>query len=187
MQRVSVSPERHDVPTPQGRVGQRMVQEIIVPGLLAGWAAGLAMLLAAMIGAAVAGLPVSRPLQLAAGFVLDHQALRLGAGSTVLGLFIHLAVAGFLGVLFNTTLPRAVTFAWAVSAALIFSVVIYLFMTWVVMPWQNPLLFRTVPKGALLVYHLVFGAVLPLALPLRRRSHARRMSRARARARAQPV
>jgi len=154
-----------------------MVKEIVTPGLFAGWAAGLAMLLVAMIGAAIVGAPVYRPLQLVSGFLFDTDALTLGSGAVFMGLVVHLALSGFFGVLFNTTLPRAVSFTWAVGAAFVYTLLVYLFMTWVVLPWLNPLLFRTVPPGVLLIYHLAYAAVLPLALPMRRNARARRMER----------
>jgi hypothetical protein len=159
-----------------------MVAEIIDPGLVAGWLGGLAALVLAVLAAAGWGLPAWRPLQLISAFIVGDDALHLGWRSAALGFLIHMVVSGLWGVLFCAILPRGASTRWSVSLGLGFSFIIFALMTWLVLPWVDPLLIARVNTVALLVLHLVYGAVLPLALPLRRNVRARRVAARRAHA-----
>jgi hypothetical protein len=159
-----------------------MVAEIIDPGLVAGWLGGLAALVLAVLAAAGWGLPAWRPLQLIAAFIVGDDALHLGWRSAALGFLIHMVVSGLWGVLFCAILPRGANTRWSVSLGLGFSFIIFALMTWLVLPWVDPILVARVNIVALLVLHLVYGAVLPLALPLRRSVRARRVAARRAHA-----
>lgn len=150
----------------------RTAREIIAPGVVAGWGAGLAALMLAMIHAALAGRGLLWPLQVIASALLGDQALEgrglAAAGSAITGLVIHLLVSGSWGVLFNALVPRGFSYGWAAGMGMLFAVVAFLVMAWLVVPWFLPELYRSVHPAVLLVYHLVFGALIPLALPLRR-------------------
>ena len=147
---------------------RRMFEEIIAPGLVGGWTAGLAVLLVALIHSALAGLGFTWPLQMFATSVLDERVLAWPTTAAIVGLVVHIVASGAWGVLFNALVPRGVPYGWAAMAGLLYGGFVFVVMTWLVLPWLVRGLYLTVHPLVLLAYHLLFGAVLPIAIPIRR-------------------
>lgn len=164
---------RHHESTKRERhaVSRRAAVEIAGPGLVAGWLGALAMLVVAGVHAAVAGLGPLWPLA-RVGDTLIRTEVPGGIGAALLGLILHLIVAGVWGVLFNAALPRGVTTKGAFVLGLLYGVFVFAVMNWLVLPWVASPLFLGVSNTVLLFYNLLFGAVVPLALPLRRSAAA---------------
>lgn len=150
---------------------RRAAVEVIGPGLVAGWLGALAMLVVAGIHSALVGLGPLWPLA-RVGDALVGTAAGGGAAVALLGLLLHLIVAGVWGVLFNAALPRGVSTKGAFVLGLLYGVFVFAVMNWLVLPWMASPLFHGVSNTTVLLYNLLFGAVVPLALPLRRSAAA---------------
>lgn len=146
---------------------KRTLYELVGPGLAAGWAAGIVVLLVAMAHAAAAGLGPIWPVEVAVdGLVPERN--DSGMLAALLGLITWFVVSGVLGVLFNALTPRGVSYGWAGAFGLIYAFGVFVIVRWLVLPlWSQPL-FQSVNPFVLLGYHLLFGLVVPLAIPLRR-------------------
>ncbi len=147
---------------------RRTASEIVVPGLVAGVLAGTVMMLGALVHSAVAGLGFTWPLHRVADAAIAGQATAQGGASAVIGAAVHLAISAVWGVLFVALVPRGAPLPAAVGLGVVFGLMVFLVMTWMVVPWANDALWQTVSPSVLFLYHLVFGAVLPLGVPLRR-------------------
>ncbi len=147
---------------------RRTASEIIAPGVEAGLIAGAVMLLLAVIHAQLTGLGFTWPLQRVADGVLEGRAASQGASGAIAGAAIHFAVSAVWGVLFVALAPRGIPLMAAAGLGLAFGLMVFLVMTWMVVPWADDAMWQTVPKSVLFLYHLVFGALLPLGVPLRR-------------------
>jgi hypothetical protein len=142
------------------------VAEIIAPGIAGGFVAGLAMGVVALVHAAAVGLGFTWPLHRVASALLGLAAQ--GPGSALLGTGLHFLVAAVWGVLYVAIVPRGVPYGRAAAMGLLFGMVVFVVMTWLVLPWADDALFHSVPNFVLFLYHLLFGALLPLAVPFRR-------------------
>jgi len=83
--------------------------------------------------------------------------------STVAG-----AIGAAYGVLFVALTRNIESMAAKIAAGLAYGAAVYLFMTFLVMPWANPVMYATIDKGLFFLIHLAYGATLPVALPMRR-------------------
>lgn len=153
--------------TAQMGTNRRMVEEIIAPGIAGGVFAGLVALLILLVISAVAGRGFLWPLQLIGGTVY-REPVPAGAGPIAVGLAIHVVVSAIFGTLFNSIVPRGVPFAWALSAGLLYGLLLFLLATWLVMPLVDPVLFTSVGHGWFLLFHVIFGVLVALTIPLRR-------------------
>jgi hypothetical protein len=139
-------------------------------GALTGLVGGVLMLVLILSYTAGANLGVHLFPRAVAATFYDVEALVGGAGIITVGYVTHLVVAMLWGVVFaalvrpQTTLPGA--FAWAVA----FSIGIWLFMTYAVLPILNPVLGARVLLMPVtwIVGHLLFAAGLSVAPRLRR-------------------
>jgi hypothetical protein len=152
----------------QNSVAQRAVEEMVLPGLSGGMLAGLLMASAAILAATFAGLSPGYPLQLVAAILMGPSSLELGLGSALLGLVVHLLISGAWGVLYASMLPRGASYAYGAGFGLLFGLGAFLVMTYMVLPWLNPVAWRAFAPLVHLPFHLLFGAALVAVLPLRR-------------------
>ena len=158
---------RGDHTHPAQRGWKRTVQEIIAPGVAGGVIAAVAMAVLAMLHSALAGRGLLWPFFRVAEGVLGQTAESLSAAA--FGGLVHLVVASVWGVLFVALVPRGAPFAHALTMGLIFGTVVFLVMTWLVLPQVQQALLLAVPNLVLFAYHLVFGLLVALAVPIRRR------------------
>ncbi len=128
--------------------------------------AGVPMAFFAMLHAALVGQGALWPLHRVAEAALGAGAPTVG--NAVVGALVHLAVAAVWGVLFVALVPRGAPYAAAALMGLIFGLVVFLVMTWLVLPQVQPAFLLAVPGWVFFAYHLLFGLLLPLAVPFRR-------------------
>jgi hypothetical protein len=165
-----VPPAAPSCPPSSRDVTRRMMREIVGAGAAGGLVAGLAMALVLMVSYAITGPGPLFPLQLIAATLWGHATFELGGGAAIAGLLIHLVVSAGWGVLFAAMLPRGATLAMTVALALIFSMGVFVIMTYLVLPWTNWIMWDAVAQGWFFLLHLVYGAVLVVTLPLRHRA-----------------
>jgi hypothetical protein len=124
----------------------------------------------AMIHAAGQGLGALTPLRMIGATFLGVEALVAGAGPVLFGLVLHLVVSAAWGVMFASAFRRDAAPGFALFAGLLYSVVVLVIMTFVVVPLVNPVLWARIPmiSGAWLVAHMLYGVGLA-ALPAFRR------------------
>lgn len=146
---------------------KRTLVELVAPGLAAGWAAGIVVLLIAMAHSAAVGLGPLWPLETAVDGVFSERNDN-GVLAALLGLVVYFTVTGASGILFNSVTPRGVSYAWASGYGLVFAVLLFVLVRWLILPLWAPAMFHGVQPGVLLAYHLLFGLVVPLAIPMRR-------------------
>ncbi len=139
-------------------------RDFFTPGILAGVAGAVAMGLVAMFVSAAQGLGLFTPMKLVAGTFLGARALDTVAagavGAVVLGVVIHLFLGAVFGVVYATWLPRKVGVVTELWMSLLYGAGLFVVMTWLIMPWADPVMFGHVEKTWLLVYNLVYGVSL---------------------------
>ncbi len=112
------------------------------------------------------------------------NAMPVSAGRVVVGIILHFAYAGSLGVVFAVLIAAA---AWLrvpglrspagiVTSGVIGGALVYVMMRWGLLPPTNPMM-ALVPQTAFFLAHLLFGLVVgvTLAVAFRRRSLAAAM------------
>jgi hypothetical protein len=148
-------------------------------GTVAGVVGGTLMALLASLDADIAGVGFWIPMRFVAVTVLGPNAF-VGVGAVVLGVLIHFGMSIVWGVLFALSVPRETKHPLAIMYGLFASVVILLIMTFLVLPWADPML-RALAQAKWLAWvidHLVFGLGLASA-PALRRYFARRSAQLR--------
>ncbi|NOK10010.1 hypothetical protein [Corallococcus exercitus] len=143
-----------------------VVRDAVLPGALAGTLGAFAM---GVLGCAFSGVLHGepwRPALLVSGlFFRDGSAH--GALGVLLGLFIHLAVAGGLATGFALLLPRRGTAVAALCLGVLYGMGVWLMMTRLMLPFSSPPLAREDASALLLLLHLAFGAALGTVPALR--------------------
>lgn len=115
------------------RAGVRL-RPLLVSGVLAGSLGGALMGLWLMIWFAADGAGFWTPMQLVAATFYGVEALVAGAGSVLVGVLLHMAVAVALGLLFALVLHRAAPLATAFVAAIAYALAVLVVGTFVVLP-----------------------------------------------------
>lgn len=136
-------------------------------GIGAGILAALVMGLFLMIVFAARGQGFWSPVVLIGAVFLGEDALVWQFWSGVLGMGIHLVLGAIFGVLFAAMVRGVRAYAVRVAAGLAYGAVLFLVMTYLVLPWANPYLALAIEPGWFFLAHLLFGLVLPLAMPRR--------------------
>jgi hypothetical protein len=149
--------------------------DLPIAGVAGGLLAGAAMVAWAAASGAVAGLPPSRPLELAAATFAGREALAGGPGVLVSGALLWAAVSAALGLLFATLVPRDFPFMSAAILGVGYSLVVLALAASVVLPRVDPVMREEMPAagGSWVLAYVAFGIVLGLVPPLRRRLAAR--------------
>lgn len=150
-------------------------KEIIEAGISAGLIGGLVMMLFAMIKSATSGLGFWLPLKLVAGAFYGPEVIIGGAGITLLGLTLHFFTAAAWGVVFSAVVSRRLRAVPAVLAGMLYGTLVWAIMTWLVIPWLNPVQYQRadVISAWWFGYHLAYGVGVSLAPALRRRLYER--------------
>ena len=167
-------------------------------GALAGLAGGIGMALWQMIQSGATSNGFLTPLNLCmASFVWRGQAVMIekdmmmhpgmsmnmpvAAGHLAVGMVLHLAFSTVGGIVFITilfALRRAGlgllrTAPGYVGASIAGAALLYVVMIYLVLPWANPLMCHTTPRGPFFLGHLIDGLIFGLvAYPLARRAAA---------------
>lgn len=154
---------------PPDAFGRR--HDVIASGLACGIGAGLAMLVLAMISAAVQDLSIWRPLEvLGETFAGPQGAGGMGA-RVLLGLLVHAATSGVLGILFTAMAPRDMTLGSGMGVGLGYALIAVALMMMTVVPWVNPEFRQGIAPigGTWVIGTALFGVLLGFAPALRRR------------------
>jgi hypothetical protein len=157
--------------TAMARIGAHTAEKMADPtrgmvmrGVAAGVIGALVMGLIAMIVSAAAGAGFFMPVMLIGATYLGEGFNDAPAWSAILGFITHLVVGGAFGALF-VALARNITATSAkLAAGVAYGAAVYLFMTFLVMPWADPVMYASIDKGLFFLFHLVYGAIVPLAL-----------------------
>jgi hypothetical protein len=150
-------------------------QELVVAGIAGGLAAGAAMLVFACACAALADLSATRPLELAAGLFVEGDPSDAGAGALLAGIATWLLVSVLLAFVYTAVAPRDLPFPSAAMVGAAYAWVVMAFATSWALPRWNPAMRDAMPEmgGAWVLAYTVFGVVLGVIPPLRRRLAAR--------------
>lgn len=137
-------------------------------GIAAGLIAGLVMALTAMIRSAAVGESFWMPMQQIAATFYGVEALVGGTGVVVAGVLTHLVVSAIYGMIFGLFVGRKTLVGSAFVSGLVYGVVIWAFMTWVILPLVNEVMLERVELQPWwwFAYHLVYGGLLLLTPPL---------------------
>jgi hypothetical protein len=148
----------------------RSLAIILLSGTISGVIAGSLMALATMIHFAAYGQRITAIFTLIAGTVFGAATFDRGQTSIIVGLLLHLLVSVLLAILFTALVGIRTPVLLVFLAGLLFSIAIWI-MTFVVLPWTDPLLFKTFVKSKeawWLLYHLIYGAGLALSSRIHR-------------------
>jgi uncharacterized membrane protein YagU involved in acid resistance len=145
--------------------------EIIASGILSGLVSGVCMWAAAVLFMGLITWDFFFPLRLIGATLLGMDALSLRSfqGVTV-GLVIHLIVSSVLGISYAALTTRRPARMPALLHGMIFGAVVWVFMTYLVLPVLNPIMFRELRYTwwGWALSHLVFGGILAVAPVLKR-------------------
>lgn len=136
----------------------------VMRGVTAGVVGAIFMGLIAMIVSAAMGAGFFMPVMLIGATYLGDGFNDLPVWSAILGLVTHLVAGGAFGALFIALARNIRATSAKLAAGVAYGAAVYLFMTFLVMPWANPVMYASIDKGFFFLLHLVYGAVLPLAL-----------------------
>lgn len=139
-------------------------------GAAAGLIAGVVMGLAAMGHSQSIGMGFWAPMKEIAGTWLGVDALVGGWPVSLLGVATHLLCAAFWGAVFSGLIRRRESIGGAFWEGLVFSVGVWLIMSYIGLPIFDRTMIPRVSIGADWWFydHLIFGACLCVTPPLRR-------------------
>jgi hypothetical protein len=169
----ATTPDRAHLDVPLTARRERTRHEVLRASTLAGLAAGAAMLAFIAACAALAGLPLTRPLALVAALFTGDPA-EAGAGAMLGALLVWVVTSVLLALLLGTIVPRDFTFMSAAMIGVCYAFVVMAVVTSSVLPRWNPAMRDAMPEtgGAWVLAYAVYGTVLGL-LPRLRRARAR--------------
>lgn len=150
----------------------------VMRGAAVGAVSALIMGLVWMIISAATGQGFFTPVMLIGATYFGVGFGGLPVWATLLGLLTHLVVGAAFGILFVAVARNITSPGIKLAAGLAYGAAVYLFMTFLVLPWANPIMYDAADKGLFFLLHLLYGAGLPLALPhtareqVERRRHA---------------
>jgi hypothetical protein len=141
--------------------------KVIARGALAGVLSAIVMGIQWMVISGVNGAGFFTPLALIGATFTREAWMTSFAGSVVTGTLLHLFTGAALGALFAFLTRDMVESGNRFAAGIAYGATVFLVMTFLVLPWANPVLFYGVDKGVYFLVHLVYGAILPLAMTRR--------------------
>jgi len=158
-----------------GARGRTAVNDLLLAAITAGLLAGAAMMAWVAAGAALAELPPSHPLQVAAAAFTARDPAGAGPGGLVSGALLWVVVSVALALLYAQILPRDFPFAPAALLGAGYSWFVMAVMTSVVLPRVNPLMRAAMAEvgGTWVFGYAVFGILLGFIPVFRRRVFAR--------------
>lgn len=140
----------------------------IAQGASAGALAAIVMGLVLMIVMAYRGAGFFTFLQLIGATLLGGDWMSSPIAAASIGGVLHLLTGASLGAMFAFLVRDVDEASSALAAGVAYGASVFLFMTFLILPWGNPVMFYSIDKGLYFLGHLVFGLTLPIAL-LRRR------------------
>jgi hypothetical protein len=143
---------------------------IVEAGALSGVIGGIAMVIFLMGVSALTSHDLLAPARVM-GLAFEPTNARLaGVGATVWGLSLHLSWAAILGIFFARLIGRE-PLAISVGSGIVFGLVVFVGMTYLVLPWANQPMYAAVHRmmPAWVASHVIFGACLGFAGPLNAR------------------
>lgn len=144
-----------------------------VAGIVGGIVAAMVMLIFWTVVSATTGASGLEPLHLIGATFFGEEALARPLASSAIGLLTHIVVGAGFGWLFGVASRRIQSTPLLLAAGLAYAAAIFLVMTFLVLPWVNPLMASRVDAGWFFVYHLAFGLLLPLTMVVARRHPTR--------------
>lgn len=145
-----------------------------IAGAVCGIVAAVVMIMIATIIAAVQGADPFAPVILIGATFVGEDALTQPMMSSLVGVVTHVAMGAALGYLFGALTRRIASTGLLVATGLAYATVVFLVMTYLVLPFLNPLMAAQIQPGWFFVYHLAFGLVLPASLAVARTHPTRR-------------
>ena len=147
-------------------------------GAVTGASGAVLMLAVLMVQAAVTGYGALFPLNLIGATFRGPEALVGGAGVMLTGLFLHAIVSLIFGTLFSIAVIRRPHLAPTIVVGIGYGLLILLFMTYVVLPYANPMMRQRViaTPGAWFFSHVAFGLGVGMAPLIKRLFKPRRAS-----------
>lgn len=136
----------------------------VIRGAKVGASSALIMLLAFMILSAATGSSFFTPVRLIGATYLGDAVDTRPVWSAALGLVTHLAVGAGFGALFIALARKVESRGRQLAAGLVYGAAIFVFMTFLVLPWADPIMYRAVDRGLWFFLHLLYGGVLSFAL-----------------------
>jgi len=134
----------------------------VIPGLVAGAVAAGLMGIVLMLGSGMLGRGFWTPLQQIGAVVLRDRWQEMRALSGVIGVVVHFAFGAFLGGIFALATQRLRARELLAMSGIVFAGLVYLFMTFLVLPWANPHFIYRTHVGRRLIAYLVYGLALGL-------------------------
>jgi hypothetical protein len=148
---------------------------LAIAGAEAGLISGLVMILSMMVYTAAIGEGFLFPAKEIAATFMGVEAIIGGVGTVLLGLAIHLAVSAAWGAAFSLMLAPNSSTGSAIGWGIAYAVGIWLVMTYVALPFFDPVMSDRVAlySGWWFALHLVYGAVLGITPELAERMAVR--------------
>lgn len=137
------------------------IRALALRGARAGVLGALAMALLMMMISSGSG-SFWEPAELIGAAVFREQ--REGVLPVVLGLAIHLAVGATIGAIFAILTRRVASAPTEAMLGIVFGAAVFAPMTYLVLPQIDPVMFDRMHHGVLFVAHLVYGAIVAVAL-----------------------
>lgn len=131
-------------------------------GAISGIIAGLVMAVVLMIHSQFIGNGFFTPVLAIAGTFFGVSALAGGFGTVLTGLILHVIVSAVLGIIFAMIVNPETSSGYAFFGGLVFGIAVWAVMTYLVLPWANPVMRSEVlmHPGMWAFCHLVYGGVL---------------------------
>lgn len=145
-------------------------------GAVTGATGGALMMATLMVQAGVTGYGALFPLNLVGATFRGPEALVGGAGVMLSGLLLHAFTSLIFGTLFSMAVLRRPRLAPTLVVGIAYGLLILLFMTYVVLPYANPIMRQRVigAPGAWFFSHVAFGLGVGTAPLIKRRFRSRR-------------
>ncbi len=144
---------------------------LALAGVGVGVLGGAAMALFLVLAAAVNGLDPLAPLDALGETFTERDAPHGNPAFVVYGIFLHLAVASLIAIVFLAMIPADMTTTCAAVSGMGFTVLVMAVMSMLVLPAVNPELRGEMPAlgGSWVIAHALYGGVLGFGPRLRRR------------------
>jgi len=145
-------------------------------GAITGATGGALMMATLMAQAAATGYGALFPLNLVGATFRGPEALVGGAGVMLSGLLLYAITALVFGTLFSMAVLGKPRLAPTLVVGIAYGLLILLFMTYVVLPYANPIMRQRVigVPGAWFFAHVAFGLGVGMAPLIKRRFRSRR-------------
>jgi uncharacterized membrane protein YagU involved in acid resistance len=159
----SVSSASSAASAPTASSSRRVSSAELIRGGLGGLVSGILFAVATMWFVTTLDMPAKTPLLMISTIVLGDEAMATGEASVPVGLVVHLVLSALFGVVFAALVSRLRTNGAVALAGLVYGALLYLlnFQILARLAFET---FKMANQPFELVVHIVFGALLALAL-----------------------